>query len=579
MVLQPYHIGTILQRSIKLFQAKISALMRFPFSETHSPYDALDKFDHVVVLMLENRSFDNLLGYLYTKDELQNNFPQGQQYAGLHFDGPHCNSIPADVKDGHGGKSICVSPAKSYFQPYPDPGECYGHINTQLFGVFNPLTNNGQPDDKIAAPYNLPANGGPKPFLMNGFVKDYISVLRALKKKGCITSIFNFLGLNPKWFKLNDRIEDYQAIMECFEPEKVPVIATLAKEFAVFDHWHCDVPSQTYTNRAFWHSGTAYGFVNNSPMKNWIENRNGPTLFNLLEEKGISWNIYTDNPVSLTGIIHFQQLFDYHETRFHSYKKFLVDTAAGNLPKYSFVEPRFFSPHNDQHPSGFDSAVIDSPGNVGSVLLGEKLIKDVYDAIKNSGSAEGNNWKNTLLIITHDEHGGCYDHVAPGYAPTPDIHGPAGQQGFKFDRLGIRVPMIMISAYIKPGTIINSPKRHTSFLHTMSKKWGLHHLTERDRLAPDFAEVFNTDTPRPPEDWPEVQCPPIPPEHATFDFSNSLLNDLEKSILCGVSHWKTGSTAAAEKLQTARHAMKFLHQFKDLPGADFDELTHQWDLT
>lgn len=537
-----------------------------------------EKFDHVVVLMLENRSFDNLLGFLYTKEELEKDCGPGQKFAGLHFDGPHCNTIPDDVTDGHANEKICPTTASSYFQPYPDPGECYGHINTQLFGVFNPLTNNGQPDSKIAAPYNVPGNGGPKPLRMDGFIKDYVSVLRSLKKKGCLNAIFNFFGLNPKWFRLNDNYEDYKVIMECFQPTQVPVMATLAKQFAVFDHWHCDVPSQTYTNRAFWHSGTSYGFVNNSPMENWIINPNGPTLFNLLEEKGIPWKIYTDNPVSLTGIIHFQQLLDYHRTHFRSYKKFLEDTKTGNLPKYSFVEPRFFSPHNDQHPSGYDSVAIDSPGPVGSVLLGEKLIHDVYTAIRNSRSTTGNNWENTLLIITHDEHGGCYDHVPPGYAPKPEINGPAGQQDFQFDRVGIRVPMIMVSAYIKPHTIVNALKRHTSFLNTMSQKWDLPHLTERDKLAPDFFDVFNSDTPRPPETWPDIPEPVIPPENAVYDFSDSLLNDLEKSILAGVSHWKTGSTAEAERIQTVRQAMQFLKKYPDLPGAAFEELTYQWKL-
>ncbi|MFM9949187.1 MAG: alkaline phosphatase family protein [Saprospiraceae bacterium] len=107
-------------------------------------------------------------------------------------------------------------------------------------------------------------------------------------------------------------------------------MATLAKEFAVFDHWHCDVPSQTYTNRAFWHSGTAFGFVNNSPLSKWIEHDkdqpqryNNSTLFNRLQEKDMSWNIYCDDPISLTEIVHFQALKDYHETNFHSFNQFL----------------------------------------------------------------------------------------------------------------------------------------------------------------------------------------------------------------------------------------------------------------
>jgi phospholipase C len=412
---------------------------------------------------------------------------------------------------------------------------------------------------------------------MNGFVKDYISVLRSLKKQGCLTAIFNFLGLNLSRFKLDDKYEDYKAIIECFQPDQIPVMATLAKEFAVFDHWFCDVPSQTYTNRAFWHSGTAFGNVNNSPITKWMEHKNDPTLFNSLEDKGIPWKIYTDNPISLTGIVHFQQLLDYHLTNFKSFNHFLNDVQNGQLPAYSFVEPRFFTPHNDQHPSSYDSFLY-GPSTTGSVLLGEKLIRDVYNAIRNSKSEMGNNWKNTLLVITHDEHGGCYDHVSPGTATPPSSPPEPGEQGFLFDRLGVRVPMIMISAYIQPNTIVNNPYQHTSFLHTMCEKWKLACFTDRDASAPKFDEVFTTNVPRPPKEWPVLPEPAIPSGHARTDFSEAPLGDLEKAILASVSQWKSGSTADVEKLNTVKEAMLYLSQFEDLPGAKMEELTYQLKL-
>ena len=83
--------------------------------------------------------------------------------------------------------------------------------------------------------------------------------------------------------------------------------------------------------------------------------------------------------------------------------------ANGQLPQYSFIEPKFLGQHNDQHPSSVDAGIIDDdrPTRVGSVLLGEKLIWDVYTSIKNSEIYRDN----TLLIITYDEHGGCFDHV------------------------------------------------------------------------------------------------------------------------------------------------------------------------
>ncbi len=345
-------------------------------ANTDNPQDSLDHFKHVVVLMLENRSFDNLLGYLYKPGDIKPNFPLGKEFAGLNFDCPHTNPVPDDVKDGHAGENISVRPVQepcTYFEPFPDPGETYAHVNTQVFGTICPDSNYGKPDDKIIAPFNLPEVVPLDP-PMNGFVKDYISVLRSLKNQGCFARLLNWLGVNPSWFKLNDKYEDYKAIMECYEPTQVPVMTALAKGFAVFDHWHCDVPSQTFTNRAFWHSGSSFSFVNNSPVKKWISNKSGTTLFNRLQNIGIPWKIYTDNLISGTGIIHYHALRPFHETHFKSFKHFLTDVECGDLPAYSFIEPRFFTPPWRDWPLGHHRAI--SWIRIGSVGLGAASAPD-----------------------------------------------------------------------------------------------------------------------------------------------------------------------------------------------------------
>ena len=75
--------------------------------------------------------------------------------------------------------------------------------------------------------------------------------------------------------------------------------------------------------------------------------------------------------------------------------------------------------HDDMHPSSFDS-ILYSDGGPGSVLLGDRIVWKVYQAIRNSASVSGNNWQNTLLIITYDEHGGGYDHISPPPTVSPD---------------------------------------------------------------------------------------------------------------------------------------------------------------
>jgi len=155
--------------------------------------------------------------------------------------------------------------------------------------------------------------------------------------------------------------------------------------------------------------------------------RRGKTLFDLLEAQfGVgSWYVYEDLAVPFSKLVHWGDLkdkvgedyFRYFEGGDPLFTNFFRDCEAGKLPKYSFVEPHFINFleeamwHDDMHPSSFDS-VIYSDGGPGSVLLGDRIVWKVYQAIRNSQSSSGNNWQNTLLIITFDEHGGCYDHVA-----------------------------------------------------------------------------------------------------------------------------------------------------------------------
>ena len=86
---------------------------------------------------------------------------------------------------------------------------------------------------------------------------------------------------------------------------------------------------------------------------------------------------------------------------------------------------------------------------------GEQYIKDIYESLRNSPQ-----WNDTLFVITYDEHGGFYDHVSP---PQKDIPPPGDGESsypttyFKFDRLGVRIPTLLISPWIQKGTVISEP--------------------------------------------------------------------------------------------------------------------------
>lgn len=460
----------------------------------------LNQIDHIVVLMMENRSFDNMLGWLYDPANPPpfDRVPRGQTFEGL--SGKQLsNPIPAYARDAARG-AVPVARAASITSPNPDPGEEYFHVNTQLYGTVNPPENRYKPFNH--RPYNL---AGPLPAQapMNGFVLDFINHYLALK------------GREPSY-------DDYRVIMDCFTPQDVPVISGLAHHYAVCDHYHASVPSQTFCNRSFVHSSTSNGFVVNTPYVNWLFTH-APTIFNRIQEAGrpeLSWKVYSDelNLISVTWLLH-PALRSYRRSHFFHMDRFFEDARAGTLPSYSFIEPRLVVNHNDQHPP------IDDFLFTNSELAGEQLIYDVYEALRG-----GKNWERTLFVLTYDEHGGCYDHVPPPNAVPPDPGAPAGQYSFRFDRLGVRLPVVLVSPYIEPGTVAHTLFDHTSIIRTVCRRWDLPGLTARDQAANDLSEVLTLDRPR--DDLPAIT--PRPFERVARPETEPL-NDFQKGLLALVA--------------------------------------------
>ena len=468
--------------------------------------DPATKLDHVVVLMFENRSFDNLLGRLYDPGEVQA------------FEGVTGKSLANPVPgwaDGRGGSLVPYGVAADMNTPSPDPGEEYQHVNTQLFGVIDPAGNRGILASRMTAPYNAPSN----PLLpppMNGFVADYISAFTAE------------LGRQP-------RPAEYAQIMTGYSPAQMPVVSALARGFATFDHWFCEVPSQTFTNRSFLHAASSSGYVNNtSPVDSFPVHNTAETIFERLDRAGLTWKVYCDPPshVSLTGLIHAPRLWRYFATRFVTTDVFLQDAADGTLPAYSFIEPNLLYGHNDMHPA-FDALFPDTPLDPPSSLLGgEELLARIYNAIRNSAAETGSNAYNTVLLITFDEHGGTYDHVPPPLVPSPVPGAPGGQLGFRFDRSGVRVPAIAISAWIPERTVVTSQYRHTSVIATLRRRFQLGDpLSARDAVAADIAPVLTRETPRDPQDWPQAVPRLVPPYRDRIPAREAALRGLGRAGL------------------------------------------------
>jgi phospholipase C len=383
---------------------------------------------HVVVLMLENRSFDSMLGRVY---------PASTAFQGLSLNESNSSGMTYGVWTDPN-----ITPAIACI-PDPDPGEAFIDMNFQLFQTQT------RPADATTA-------------TMKGFAENYAH------------------PSDGKGYR------DPGAVMHYFAPDQVPVISTLARAFGVCDQWHASAPCQTWPNRFFAHTGTALGYVDNNTFRIPFT---APSIFGRMESLGKTWRVYFhDMPQSIL----LRDVWLHALTHYRLFNQFLADAHTGSLPNYSFIEPRYFTDlfsnliPNDEHP----------PHNV---LYGEQLIAQVYNAVRASPC-----WKQTLLIITYDEHGGCYDHIVPPLATPPDdaVNNP---HGFNFNAYGVRVPAVIISPYVPPGSVLRpiqnpgagpTPFDHTAIIKTLREIFSLgDKLTDRDDVAPSLIPALSLAAP------------------------------------------------------------------------------------
>ena len=479
--------------------------------------------DHLVVLMFENRSFDNLLGYLYDPGEVAS----FEGVAGRQLSNP----LPAELANA-GPRSVPVHPALSMDLPDPNPGEEFPHVNTQMFSTVDPPGNASASIDRMQPPFNAPSDPN-RVATMDGFVADYVREYRQQ------------LDRLPT-------VEQCSQIMACYPRDRVPVLSTLARGFAVFDHWFCEAPTETYPNRSFLHAASSSGFVLNHPPGKFEAENDAPTVFERLEAAQRSWHVYIDPAqiVPATALIHARRLAPYFADHFSTLFDFEDDAREGRLPEYSFLEPNMFLPHSDMHPPGaarFRERIHAPPPE--AMLRGEQLLARVYGPVRGATTAAGSNWANTLLLVLFDEHGGTYDHVPPPSVPPPGDTERA-EMGFDFARSGLRVPAVAVSPWIDAGTVVTSEFRHTSVIRTLRNRWGLGPpLTARDATAADLAPVLTRSTPRVPDSWPVV----APMRPSLLDRAEEILDRplsrLERDLLgeaLSLEATRTGHVPAAD---------------------------------
>ncbi len=438
---------------------------------------------HVVVLMLENRSFDNVLAWLYDDEDAPLAFIpdttdpvyKGLTQATLPF---YTNSL----KDSHGEVVFSSPPIKGvpsvedwpYINsPQYNPYETFPNILQQIYGD----TSNNEPN-------------------MSGFLQNYGSC-----------------WWQGSW---KDQQKTITAVMETYTKKELPILYGLAKHYAVSDEWFCSVPSDTNPNRAFAACGTSEGQIVDGPFTKSLFYSD--TIWNKYTDLSpkTSWKIFWQSNM-VTGLIYgpftgpntfnAMNLIPNLESHYDSIAGFHELARNGQLPSFSFIEPQMTSVKelvaglpldelsgyrvmfglqgNDMHP----------PGDVRPT---ENLVANIYTSLIANQEA----WNDTLFIITFDEHGGLFDHVIPPKAISPDSH---FENGFMFDRYGVRVPTIFISPRIKKSTVVRSdnpamPFDHTSLISTLlnwkkinKSRWNMGHRTA---VAPCFDTVITEAIPR-----------------------------------------------------------------------------------
>jgi len=389
---------------------------------------------HIFVLMLENRAFDHMLGFsMINGRDAQTGQPT------------RVNGLTGSESNVFNGSTYTVSKGADLVMP-ADPGHEFTNVLKQLCGS--------------GASY--PPGGAYPPIDRSGFVASYAA---------------------------SGGTAAPGEILKCFAPEQLPVLSALAQEFAICDNWHASMPGPTWPNRMFVHAATSGG-LDHSPTRQEIvgwETIGGfqfkaGSMFDALKQRGVSHRLYAGDDFPMVAALKGISLFDIHH-----YSEFAGDLSRGTFRYgYVFIEPSYhvldeYRNSTSQHP-------------LTDVTLGEALIKETYEAIRNSAL-----WDTSVLIVTWDEHGGFYDHMSPPAAAAPGDSQPLGkhnQYGFTFEQYGPRVPAIVISPLIPKNTIDHRLYDHASIPALIKAVFGAGPLTARDRQANSPDQLFSLQSAR-----------------------------------------------------------------------------------
>lgn len=464
----------------------------------------MQNIKHVVVVMFENRSFDTMLGGLYSGGAGSTGSTQPAHFLPAGGTPPPFDGLKPGLSNlsKTGGTVLASMPAATATLPDPDPQETFANVRIQLLG-------NAQGDSP-----------------MSGFVLNYESTATT----------------------------DASQVMQCHSAGQLNVLSTLAREYAVSDAWFASVPSQTWPNRAFAHAGTSNGHVDNGSPPDPFDWQLR-TIFNVLGDVGASWAVYSDALVapSLT-LTMFPTLWDAkYKPNFQRFSAFVSACQNNTLPQYAFIEPRFLLDPNDQHPPH-------------DVYAGERFLYDIWSAISTSPAWPETLLVITYDEHggTYDHVLPPANAVPPDAASNPgDQNYGFDSFGVRVPAVVVSPYIAAGTVFRAAGT---TPYDHTSILATLRDWLDIAPAdmlaSQRVAAAPTLAPLLTLDTPR--TDLPTIAAPPSTGFIATS--LARPLNDLQQSLVSGTARRSGLDPAAAlGSTPTRQHAVDFFNNLLSSP--------------
>jgi phospholipase C len=261
-----------------------------------------------------------------------------------------------------------------------------------------------------------------------------------------------------------------------YDQTDLPYYYELATQFATSDSFHSSLLANTVPNRQYMFCATSQGRIFPSPLGHplWT----CPTIFSSLQNAGVKWAYYDKDGIFLAGFADWNNPAIQQKTSsIQNYFNILASPTADNdLPAFVWIDSGSGGSGLDEHPEN-------------NIQNGAAYVKTIIDALMNSPA-----WHDSIFILAFDEGGGLYDHVPPFTVVAPDTTPPQlgpGDLPGDFTLSGFRVPIIVVSPFVKPHFVSHTNRELTSILKLVETRFNLAPLTARDSAADDMTEFFD----------------------------------------------------------------------------------------